>query len=180
MSNHTAENPSGYLDGNQLKQFFAVSGDYPNFTWNKGQERIPNDWYKRPLSQPYTAELMFTDFGIQELAYPGTYRLGGNTNGVNTFTGVTLDSYTNRQFPDAQTLFNSGKASCYLAQALQSAMPDFSSVALQAANALIGQYITPLVAAADCPVVDQYDQTLFNQFPGYKYSPTGPATNYKE
>lgn len=42
MSNHTAEKPDGYLNGDIFKQFFAISGDYPNFTWNKGQERIPD------------------------------------------------------------------------------------------------------------------------------------------
>jgi len=41
MSNHSAEEPSGYLNGDMFKQFFAVTGDYPNFTWLPGQERIP-------------------------------------------------------------------------------------------------------------------------------------------
>lgn len=44
MSNHSAEYPSGYLDGNIFKQFFAVEGDYPNFKWKPGQERIPDNW----------------------------------------------------------------------------------------------------------------------------------------
>lgn len=44
MSNHTAEEPNGYLDGEMFKQFFAVTGDYPNFTWLPGQERIPDNW----------------------------------------------------------------------------------------------------------------------------------------
>ena len=44
MSNHTAEEPSGYLNGDIFKQFFAVTGDYPNFTWLPGQERIPDNW----------------------------------------------------------------------------------------------------------------------------------------
>lgn len=33
MSNHTADEPSGYLDGDVFKQFFSVTGDYPNFKW---------------------------------------------------------------------------------------------------------------------------------------------------
>ena len=44
MSNHTADEPSGYLNGDMFKQFFAVTGDYPNFTWLPGQERIPDNW----------------------------------------------------------------------------------------------------------------------------------------
>ena len=46
MSNHSAEEPSGYLDGETFKSFFGYSGKYPNFYWNKGQERMPSNWYK--------------------------------------------------------------------------------------------------------------------------------------
>jgi len=48
MSNHSAEEPSGYLNGDMFKQFFAVTGDYPNFTWLPGQERIPEVSFYEP------------------------------------------------------------------------------------------------------------------------------------
>lgn len=32
MSNHTAEEVNGYMDGEMLKTFFGVTGDYPDFT----------------------------------------------------------------------------------------------------------------------------------------------------
>lgn len=41
MSNHTAEQPGGYLNAAIWKEFFGVTGDYPNFEWLPGQERIP-------------------------------------------------------------------------------------------------------------------------------------------
>lgn len=44
MSNHSAEEPSGYLNGDMFKEFFAVEGEYPSFKWNPGQERIPENW----------------------------------------------------------------------------------------------------------------------------------------
>lgn len=47
MSNHTADEPSGYLDGETFKQFFGVTGNYPDFQWLPGQERIPDNWYRR-------------------------------------------------------------------------------------------------------------------------------------
>lgn len=47
MSNHSAEEPSGFLDGETFKQFFAVTGNYPDFQWLPGQERIPDNWYRR-------------------------------------------------------------------------------------------------------------------------------------
>lgn len=42
MSNHSAAQPGGYLDGAQFKTWFGMTGTYPNFQWQKGQERIPN------------------------------------------------------------------------------------------------------------------------------------------
>jgi hypothetical protein len=42
MSNHTEAEPGGYLDGDIFKEFFAVTGDYPNFTWQPGQEKVPD------------------------------------------------------------------------------------------------------------------------------------------
>ena len=42
MSNHTADQPGGYLNGDIFKTFFGVSGEYPNFTWLPGQERVPD------------------------------------------------------------------------------------------------------------------------------------------
>lgn len=31
----------------------------------------------------------------------------------------------------------------------------------------------------DRPILEKYDQSLFNKFPEYHYSPIGPATNYQ-
>lgn len=42
MSNHTADQPDGYLNEDMFKTFFAVSGTYPNYKWNPGQDRIPD------------------------------------------------------------------------------------------------------------------------------------------
>jgi hypothetical protein len=42
MSNHTADNIPGYFTGDHFKTWFAVTGDYPNFKWLPGQERIPD------------------------------------------------------------------------------------------------------------------------------------------
>lgn len=80
MSNHSAEKPGGTLTREVLKSFFAVSGDSPgNFVHNRGQERIPENWYKRPLANSYNTVDVLTDvltnnavsstlgFSIQEL-----------------------------------------------------------------------------------------------------------------
>lgn len=63
MSNHTVEEPSGYLNGDTFKQFFGVSGEPGSFVWNKGQERIPDNWYKRPDDNQYAAQDVVGDVG---------------------------------------------------------------------------------------------------------------------
>ncbi|KAK4498561.1 hypothetical protein PRZ48_011219 [Zasmidium cellare] len=45
MSNHTADQPGGYLNEDMFKTFFSVTGHYPNYKWNPGQDRIPNNTY---------------------------------------------------------------------------------------------------------------------------------------
>jgi hypothetical protein len=54
MANHSKEYPDGYLDKETFKSFFAVSGDSGAFTYKAGWERIPDNWYKRPVADPYT------------------------------------------------------------------------------------------------------------------------------
>ena len=54
MANHSEEFPEGYLDKETFKSFFAVSGSSGSFTYQRGYERIPDNWYRRPLSDPYT------------------------------------------------------------------------------------------------------------------------------
>lgn len=185
MSNHSAEEPSGYLNGEMFKQFFAVNGTYPNFNWLPGQERIPDNWYRRPSAQQYTSQEAVTDLAIQWAAYPDSFRMGGNVNGVNTYEGVDLADFTGGAMHTQDLFDTSGnsKAMCFYAQLIQSAIPDSANVAvaeLAAINSLISEHITPVTNGLDCPVIDKFDQTLFNQFPGHTYSPTGPATNYRK
>lgn len=82
MSNHSAEQPNGYLNGEMFKQFFAVEGKYNpkaessgfGFKWLPGQERIPENWYRRPLLNAYENEDVVDDLAIGWAAYPGTFR----------------------------------------------------------------------------------------------------------
>jgi len=54
MANHSAQYPSGYLDKETFKSFFAISGTSGKFTYQPGYERIPDNWYKRPVTDEYT------------------------------------------------------------------------------------------------------------------------------
>lgn len=184
MSSHSAEQPDGYLDGEILKAFFAVSGDYPDFTWLKGQERIPNGWYRRPSSVPYGIPNGFLDIAINFAAYPESFRLGGNTHGVNTYTGVDLEDITGGTYHTMDLLdLKSDKARCFYAQMAQAVIPDAAAGGLDELTAilnLINKWIKPITGGFNCGKIGKYDQTLFNQFPGYHYHPKGQAANYRE
>lgn len=55
MSNHSAENKNGFLTRSVLKSFFAISGPDNALVYTPGTERIPENWYRRPTSNPYGA-----------------------------------------------------------------------------------------------------------------------------
>lgn len=62
-------------------------------------------------------------------------------------------------------------AACFYAQFIQAIIPDAASLPLGFASPianLVNSHIKPITGGADCPVVDKFDQSLFNQFPGCK------------
>jgi hypothetical protein len=88
FANHSAENPEGALTGEILKSFFAVSGDRSNFTYTKGYERLPENWYKVGLDFGLVG--LNLDLVKMILKYPIFASVGGNVGKVNSFTGVDL------------------------------------------------------------------------------------------
>ncbi|KAI9687160.1 MAG: hypothetical protein M1822_002571 [Bathelium mastoideum] len=182
MSNHTAEEPSGYLDGYNFKSFFGISGPPGSFVWNKGQERIPDNWYRRPTTNPYTANDVAEDVGIGYVAYPGSLKIGGNTGTPNSFVGVSVENLTSGVY-NADTLFEGDNFACFAFNIAQQGLPDFLQGPLSAINnatAFVQQYFDPITSALNCSQLAQYDAGVLNSFPGYSYSPTGPDTNYKK
>ena len=90
---------------------------------------------------------------------------------------------THHPDPNFPTFFDpkNPKASCFYAQLAQSLIPDSANLLLSELSpitSLVADFIKPITSGLDCPIVDKFDQSLFNQYPGQKYRPTGPATNY--
>lgn len=171
MSNHTAEEPNGYLNGEMFKQFFGVEGDSPdNFKWLPGQGRIPENWYRRTSTNHYNAAKVFTDVIPTFLAYPDAFRLGGNTNGVNTYAGVSLTDFTGGAYNLSNLLsFENNKpdgsyAACFFASAVQQGIPGFANLPLAQLSPitdLLNNFIKPIIPEGfDCPEADKFDQTL--------------------
>lgn len=94
FGNKSAENPEGSLDRATLKSFYAISGEEPNLTYSPGGERIPENWYKRALSDPYTVPLFASDVLALIQQHPVLANFGGNTGEVNSFAGLDISNVT--------------------------------------------------------------------------------------
>lgn len=66
--------------------FWGVYEEDGQLVWKKGQERIPQNWYKTPVDYG----LLSLNLDLLQLfaKYPKLMSIGGNTGTVNTFTGV--------------------------------------------------------------------------------------------
>ncbi|WPH01851.1 Hypothetical protein R9X50_00470500 [Acrodontium crateriforme] len=180
MSNHSAEEPSGYLDGYNFKSFFGITGEPGNFKWQRGQERVPENWYRRSSARPYDIEDIPIDALIGYLGYPNTLLLGGNTGTVNSFTGVDFNDLTGGVL-NAQTLFEGNNFACFTYQLLEQGIPNFSTGLLndlKPITDLLNSAIGPFLGGLSCPQFGQFNTGIFDHFPGHSYSPTGPDTNY--
>jgi hypothetical protein len=80
VSNHSADNFGGQLSGEILKSFFAITGEPGSFVHNRGQERILENWYKRPSTEPMDTVDTNVDTTVNNGMYPGIIRFGGNVS----------------------------------------------------------------------------------------------------
>lgn len=168
MSNKSAEYPEGYLDGDVLKSFFSITGDSGGFHWTEGNERIPDNWYKRAVGDEYTIPYFITDLNAAALEYPQFINVDGNTGKVDTFTGVNLEDLTGGVY-NLQTLAQGDNAACFAFQFSQQAAPDllkglFSSIT-QSLNQLNSALAT-VFAELSCPQLQSIDTSQFANYPG--------------
>lgn len=174
MSNHSAEVPGGTLTRDVLKQFFAVTGEPGNFVHNPGQERIPENWYKRPGGiEAYNGVKAVADLLANNAIYPGSIRFGGNTGTVDSFAGVDMTDWTGGVFNLAD-LAEGNNGVCFLLQASLAGLPDISNPLLGAVGSVLGwarQQLGPLSQSLNCPQLSAFDNQLFNKFPGASYRP---------
>jgi len=170
MGNKSAEHPEGYLDGETLKSFFAITGTPGNFKWNEGQEKIPDYWYKRAIGDEYTLPYFQLDLLDAALKYPQFLDVGGNTGTKNSFAGVDLQDLTGGVF-NTGSLAQGNNALCFAFQAAQQAAPDLL-------KGIFGQLTKPLaqlnaavgkaIAGLGCPQLKSIDDSQFDKFPGAK------------
>lgn len=127
MSNHSAAFPNGILDKETLKSFFAIT-ERPDgsLTWQPGYERIPNNWYRRPLGpeNEYSPQSFNLDLIKIAEKVPQAVSVGGNTGSVNSYAAVNLGDLTGGAYQTTD-LLNPPQFVCYFYQLTLAIVPDF-------------------------------------------------------
>lgn len=168
FANHSSTGPA--LPRSVLLSFLGVSESPQGvLTVNVGHERIPDNWYRRPLGSPYLAIEFLTAVAEIISKYPRAGNIGGNTGTVNSFVGLDLGDLTGGVF-HAGDLADPAKLSCFLYRVSQILAPQvlrtlFTNIV--AASGFFDNWVSMFVGL-NCPALSAIDQTMFAQFPGAK------------
>ncbi|KAI5360403.1 Putative chloroperoxidase [Septoria linicola] len=163
FANHTAEAPDGVLNGEVLKSFKGITGTRDDFTWTRGHERIPENWYRRSLSDPYDLAGVAADGGVFGETTPESLQSGCNTGAVNSYTPINT-AYQDFDFsqPTAGVCFAVGSI-----LGATNLLPVVGDV--------VSMLILPLRNVLDCPTVPVRNDSVADVCPGYSFygGPTG-------
>lgn len=125
-------------------------------TYQKGYERIPDNWYRRPLGEvnAYSPASFAIDFAQVAAAVPEAASVGGNTGKVNSFAGVDLGDITGGVYHTSD-LLNPKKFVCFFYQLTLAVVPDFLrsealgtslAAALNLLHSQVDQFVDPSCA----------------------------------
>ncbi|TIA01377.1 Cloroperoxidase [Aureobasidium pullulans] len=169
MGNKSAEYPSGKLNGEVLKSFYAITGDDGNFKYTPGNERIPENWYTRNVLDPYDVLALQLDTDAQLLQHLEFGSIGGNTGTPNSFVGVDPEILTDGVF-NAATLTQGNNLMCYGLQLAVQELPDLlSGLVTDLASAVnkVSSAFGNATQKLGCPELTKINKDQFNQYPGY-------------
>ena len=119
--------------------------------YNRGWERIPENWYRTPID--YGLISLNLDLVDWFARYPELLSIGGNTGTVNSFTPIDLSNITGGLF-NAGTLLEGNNILCFSLQVVKAFSPDslsslYSSLGkvLSILTDILGTTITSLTCA---------------------------------
>lgn len=105
MANHSEANPTGFLEYSVIQSWFGISGENGNYTAMQGHERIPENWWRRSLTAPYSIPYFLADTVAAAALHPKFLDVGGNLdNKTNNFAGVDIQNLTGGVFNSADFL----------------------------------------------------------------------------
>ncbi|KAL8663239.1 MAG: hypothetical protein Q9168_008125 [Polycauliona sp. 1 TL-2023] len=175
MSNHSTQYPQGYLDKETFKSFFAVTGESGSFKYQPGYERIPDNWYKRPIGTEYSIAAFLLNVLEYATQDPRLLSVGGNTGTTNSFNGIDASSLSKGVFNSA-TLAQGNNLQCFIFQLIQAEAPGIlTGVYEDLTKALkpLTDSINGAIGGLGCPQLMGLDESMYEKYPGYKKNPGG-------
>lgn len=167
MANKSAEHPEGVLNKEVLKSFFSITGDDDNLKYTPGNERIPENWYKRAIGDEYTIPFYAVDLNLAALAHPEFLEIGGNTGTTNSFVGVDPSNLTGGVF-NSVNLLQGNNLACFGFQAAIQFAPDLLKGLVSDVTGAVNKIASSLnLNGLNCPHLTMVDDTQFSKFPGY-------------
>ncbi|CZT19509.1 related to oxidase [Ramularia collo-cygni] len=177
MANHADGSIDGVLTHETLKSFFAVSGTPGNFTYKRGHERIPDNFYRRPV--PYGLVGLNLDLVHWITRNPVLGSIGGNVGTVNSFAGVDLSDPVSG-LTNIPKLLESNNLICFALEFVKLAAPSYTNNIFTTLAAPLGSLLdvinAPLLSLS-CPEFGSLTQggeplweSLQKQFPGAEKS----------
>lgn len=165
MANHSLTDPIGVLNQDVLKSWFAISGDSGSYSVKQGWERIPANWYRRSMVEPYEVDYFFADVLYAARKYPKFLDVGGNTGTPNSFVGVDIANLTGGLY-NAQTLTQGDNLACFAYQSAQQLEPKALLNPLQPVTSAFA----PIYSHFNCSQLQKYDDASLTSLPGYVQS----------
>ena len=155
MGNKSAEHPEGQLTQEVLKSFFGITENSDgSFSGGIGQERIPDNWYKRAVGDEYTIPFFMLDFVQEASLYPKFLDIGGNLGTTNSFTGVDVGNLTNNVYTP-ERLLQGNNLFCFAYEAAFQSVTDQAKALGGTLTSLIenaSPQAAQAIAALGCPV----------------------------
>ena len=144
-------------------------------TSTRDSDELKN-WYRRTSTSQYNAVAgVFGDLIPEFVAYPTSFRFGGNVNGVGTYTGIDITNFTGGAY-NAATLFQGNNLACFAYQNIQMGLPDVLSANpfTTAALSFLQKQFGAAFSGISCPQLAKLFNNNLPPYPGRQYNPNPP------
>ncbi|KAF2086698.1 hypothetical protein K490DRAFT_44011 [Saccharata proteae CBS 121410] len=165
MSNKSAEHPEGVLNKDVLKSFFSIQGDEDALKWVPGNERIPDNWYKRNDADQYSIPYFQTDILYFAETQPEILAVGCNTGAVNSYDKIDPAALTGGAYTADQV---AASPLCFANQFALVELPlitGLSDVVLQPLTSLMSS----LTGDMGCAKIGSVNQSALAACPGFSF-----------
>jgi hypothetical protein len=182
------DNIQGYLNRDILNIFPAVAGEDDDNVWSYGQEQFPQNCHKRlssNLTTPFPQQIVFIAWLVSLSSHSANnntkgrrsgpcheisrhYRIRRKNRGSQFFYRLSPGDTTGGVY-NAQTLFEGNNLGCFFFQPAQQSIPETLSGLLSdlpLVISLLNKWIDPVTTRLDCPALNTFHQSTFDQFPG--------------